>query len=39
MTRSPLPALKAGGIGTREVARVAKALGIDGRRWSGWPWS
>ena len=28
LSRSPLPALKAGGIGTREVARVAKMLGV-----------
>jgi hypothetical protein len=29
MSRSPLAALKSGGIGTREVARVAKAIGND----------
>ena len=27
MTRSPPPALKAGGIGTREVSRIAKSIG------------
>ncbi len=29
LTRSPLPELKAGGVGTREVARLAKSMGIE----------
>lgn len=29
MTRSPIPTLKSGGVGTREVTRLAKQLGID----------
>lgn len=28
MTRSPLPTLKSGGVGTRELGRTAKALGL-----------
>jgi len=31
MSRSPLPELKSGGVGTREVARTAKALGLTER--------
>lgn len=29
MTRAPIPALKSGGVGTREVTRTAKQLGVD----------
>jgi len=31
ITRSPLPGLKAGGIGSREVTRAAKTMGVDER--------
>ena len=29
MTRSPLPELKAGGVGSREVTRLAKSMGVE----------
>ncbi|MET0864322.1 MAG: helicase-associated domain-containing protein [Nakamurella sp.] len=32
MTRSPIPGLKAGGIGSREVSKTAKGLGVDERQ-------
>ena len=32
LTRAPVPGLKAGGIGSREVTKAGKALGIDERQ-------
>jgi len=32
ITRSPLPGLKAGGIGSREVGKAAKAMGVEDRQ-------